>query len=74
MCWGVWSRYRKWLNRLEDINFRQSVAYGFWNWSSNTLYNATQVCLTPKLSHFLIKRLRFLFSLKNFLTRKEHQQ
>ncbi|CAM6034214.1 unnamed protein product [Sphagnum compactum] len=37
------ARYRKWLNRLEDINFRQSVAYGFWNWSSNTLYNATQV-------------------------------
>jgi ABC-type multidrug transport system fused ATPase/permease subunit len=37
------NRYSKWLNRLVDISFRQSVAHGFWGWSSNTLYNATQV-------------------------------
>lgn len=37
------SRYSKWLKQLVDINLRQNVAYGFWTWSSNTLYNATQV-------------------------------
>ncbi|BFI25167.1 protein MpABC4 [Marchantia polymorpha subsp. ruderalis] len=37
------ARYTKWSKRLVDINLRQNVAYGFWTWSSNTLYNATQV-------------------------------
>eukprot|EP00897_Mesotaenium_endlicherianum_P010295 jgi/Mesen1/9294/ME000060S08736 len=29
--------------RLIDLGLRKSVAYGFWTWCSNTLYNATQV-------------------------------
>ncbi|CAM6105183.1 unnamed protein product [Calypogeia fissa] len=37
------SRYSKWSQKLVQINLRQNVAYGFWTWSSNTLYNATQV-------------------------------
>eukprot|EP01018_Ginkgo_biloba_P024367 Gb_35052 [translate_table: standard] len=36
-------RYSKWLKKLVDINLRQNVAYGLWTWSSNTIYNATQV-------------------------------
>lgn len=36
-------RYSKWLKKLESINLRQNVAYGFWTWSSNTLYHAAQV-------------------------------
>ncbi|KAL2651740.1 hypothetical protein R1flu_019868 [Riccia fluitans] len=37
------SRYSKWSTRLVEINLRQNVAYGFWTWSSNTLYNMAQV-------------------------------
>lgn len=37
------ARYSKYSKQLVDINLRQNVAYGFWNWSANTLYNATQV-------------------------------
>ncbi|KAL3700057.1 hypothetical protein R1sor_018079 [Riccia sorocarpa] len=37
------ARYTKWSTRLSDINLRQNVAYGFWTWSSNTLYNMAQV-------------------------------
>ncbi|KAG9133697.1 hypothetical protein Leryth_018695 [Lithospermum erythrorhizon] len=36
-------RYKHWLERLADISLRQSAAYGFWNFSFNTLYHATQV-------------------------------
>lgn len=36
-------RYSKWSKQLVDINLRQNVAYGFWTWTANTLYNATQV-------------------------------
>ncbi|MCO5592671.1 hypothetical protein L7F22_046674 [Adiantum nelumboides] len=37
------ARYSKWSEKLINVNLRQNVAYGLWNWSSNTLYNATQV-------------------------------
>eukprot|EP00249_Psilotum_nudum_P010892 c22832_g1_i4 orf=1294-2472(+) len=37
------ARYTMWLRKLIDINLRQNMAYGFWTWSSNTLYNAAQV-------------------------------
>lgn len=37
------ARYSKWCKQLISVNLRQNVAYGLWNWSSNTLYNATQV-------------------------------
>eukprot|EP00250_Pteridium_aquilinum_P008438 c17944_g1_i1 orf=506-2728(-) len=37
------ARYSKWSKQLVNVNLRQNVAYGLWNWSSNTLYNATQV-------------------------------
>ncbi|KAI5058685.1 hypothetical protein GOP47_0026855 [Adiantum capillus-veneris] len=37
------ARYSNWLEKLINVNLRQNVAYGLWNWSSNTLYNATQV-------------------------------
>ncbi|KAL5718163.1 ABC transporter B member 26 [Ranunculus cassubicifolius] len=36
-------RYQQWLRKLADISLRQGVAYGFWNWSFNTLYHSTQV-------------------------------
>ncbi|KAL3819276.1 hypothetical protein ACJIZ3_005181 [Penstemon smallii] len=36
-------RYEKWLERLAGISLRQSAAYGFWNFSFNTLYHSTQV-------------------------------
>ncbi|KAK3416740.1 hypothetical protein EUGRSUZ_H02501 [Eucalyptus grandis] len=37
------NRYTKWLEKLAGISLRQSAAYGFWNWSFNTLYHSTQV-------------------------------
>ncbi|XP_058093744.1 ABC transporter B family member 26, chloroplastic isoform X4 [Magnolia sinica] len=36
-------RYMQWLKKLADISLRQSMAYGFWTLSFNTLYHATQV-------------------------------
>ncbi|KAF7829311.1 ABC transporter B family member 26, chloroplastic isoform X1 [Senna tora] len=36
-------RYKWWLRKLADISLRQSAAYGFWNFSFNTLYHSTQV-------------------------------
>ncbi|CAI9093012.1 OLC1v1028409C1 [Oldenlandia corymbosa var. corymbosa] len=36
-------RYKHWLERVADISFKQSAAYGLWNFSFNTLYHSTQV-------------------------------
>ncbi|XP_050276535.1 ABC transporter B family member 26, chloroplastic isoform X1 [Quercus robur] len=36
-------RFKHWLGKLADISLRQSVAYGVWNTSFNTLYHSTQV-------------------------------
>lgn len=36
-------RYSKWLGKLADISMRQNAAYGFWNFSFNTLYHSMQV-------------------------------
>ncbi|CAN4118085.1 unnamed protein product [Withania somnifera] len=36
-------RYAWWLGKLAEINLRQSAAYGYWNFSFNTLYHSTQV-------------------------------
>ncbi|PIA51712.1 hypothetical protein AQUCO_01100528v1 [Aquilegia coerulea] len=36
-------RYQQWLKNLADISWRQSVAYGLWGFSFNTLYHSTQV-------------------------------
>ncbi|XP_009775302.1 ABC transporter B family member 26, chloroplastic [Nicotiana tabacum] len=36
-------RYARWLGKLADISLRQSAAYGYWNFSFNTLYHSTQV-------------------------------
>ncbi|XP_059670104.1 ABC transporter B family member 26, chloroplastic-like isoform X2 [Cornus florida] len=36
-------RYKQWLEKLAFINVRESVAYGFWNLSFDTLYRSTQV-------------------------------
>ncbi|KAF3776066.1 ABC transporter B family member 26 [Nymphaea thermarum] len=36
-------RYSTWLSKLADINLRQGVAYGFWNFSLNVLYHSIQV-------------------------------
>ncbi|XP_028785826.1 ABC transporter B family member 26, chloroplastic isoform X4 [Neltuma alba] len=36
-------RYKQWLQRLAFINTRESLAYGFWSLSFNTLYRSTQV-------------------------------
>ncbi|KAK4788116.1 hypothetical protein SAY86_019435 [Trapa natans] len=36
-------RYKNWLDKLANISLRQSAAYGFWNFSFNTLYHSTQV-------------------------------
>ncbi|KAL6960550.1 hypothetical protein U1Q18_038313 [Sarracenia purpurea var. burkii] len=36
-------RYKHWLNKLASISIRESVAFGFWNLSFNTLYRSTQV-------------------------------
>ncbi|KAK4429789.1 ABC transporter B family member 26, chloroplastic [Sesamum alatum] len=36
-------RYKQWLDKLAGISLRQSAAYGFWNFSFNTLYHSTQV-------------------------------
>lgn len=37
------ARYSMWGDKLISIGLRKSVAYGFWTWGSNTLYNGTQV-------------------------------
>ncbi|KAK1318065.1 hypothetical protein QJS10_CPB04g01464 [Acorus calamus] len=36
-------RYMQWMEKLADISLRQSLAYGFWNLSFNTLYHSTQI-------------------------------
>ncbi|XP_062229351.1 ABC transporter B family member 26, chloroplastic-like [Phragmites australis] len=36
-------RYAKWLDKLYDVSFRQTVAYGGWSLSLNYLYHSTQV-------------------------------
>ncbi|XP_059290770.1 ABC transporter B family member 26, chloroplastic isoform X2 [Lycium ferocissimum] len=36
-------RYAQWMGNLADIALRQSAAYGYWNFSFNTLYHSTQV-------------------------------
>ncbi|KAE8698955.1 ABC transporter B family member 26 [Hibiscus syriacus] len=36
-------RYNHFLDKLAEISFRQSAAYGIWNLTFNTLYHATQV-------------------------------
>ncbi|XP_047267743.1 ABC transporter B family member 26, chloroplastic isoform X6 [Capsicum annuum] len=36
-------RYARWMGKLADITLRQSAAYGYWNFSFNTLYHSTQV-------------------------------
>ncbi|XP_060187672.1 ABC transporter B family member 26, chloroplastic isoform X2 [Lycium barbarum] len=36
-------RYARWMGNLADIALRQSAAYGYWNFSFNTLYHSTQV-------------------------------
>ncbi|XP_057437354.1 ABC transporter B family member 26, chloroplastic-like isoform X3 [Lotus japonicus] len=36
-------RYKQWLQRLALISGRESVAYGLWNLSFNSLYRSTQV-------------------------------
>lgn len=44
------NRYARWLGKLADISLRQSAAYGYWNFSFNTLYHSTQVKLFPPLN------------------------
>ncbi|KAI4350643.1 hypothetical protein L6164_005079 [Bauhinia variegata] len=36
-------RYKRWMENLAFINFRESVAYGFWNLNFNTLFRSTQI-------------------------------
>ncbi|XP_010660856.1 ABC transporter B family member 26, chloroplastic isoform X5 [Vitis vinifera] len=36
-------RYKQWLDKLAFVSIRESVAYGFWGLSFNTLYRSTQV-------------------------------
>ncbi|XP_062207844.1 ABC transporter B family member 26, chloroplastic-like isoform X2 [Phragmites australis] len=36
-------RYAKWLDKLYDVSFRQTLAYGGWSISLNYLYHSTQV-------------------------------
>ncbi|XP_052195541.1 ABC transporter B family member 26, chloroplastic-like [Diospyros lotus] len=36
-------RYERWLEKLNFINVRESIAYGFWTLSFSTLYRSTQV-------------------------------
>ncbi|XP_054788172.1 ABC transporter B family member 26, chloroplastic-like isoform X3 [Prosopis cineraria] len=36
-------RYKQWLRRLAFVNTRESLAYGFWNLSFNTLYRSSQI-------------------------------
>uniref|UniRef100_A0A5B6ZL35 ABC transporter B family member 26 n=1 Tax=Davidia involucrata TaxID=16924 RepID=A0A5B6ZL35_DAVIN len=36
-------RYKQWLDKLAFVSVRESVAYGFWNLSFNSLYRSTQV-------------------------------
>jgi ABC-type multidrug transport system fused ATPase/permease subunit len=36
-------RYAKWLDKLYDVSFRQTMAYGGWSLSLNYLYHSTQV-------------------------------
>nr|CAB3479206.1 unnamed protein product [Digitaria exilis] len=40
---AVFYRYAKWLDKLYDVSFRQTVAYGGWSLSLNYLYHCTQV-------------------------------
>ncbi|KAJ8775275.1 hypothetical protein K2173_020279 [Erythroxylum novogranatense] len=36
-------RYKQWLEKLANVNVRESVAYGFWTMSFSTLYRLTQI-------------------------------
>ncbi|KAH7524000.1 hypothetical protein FEM48_Zijuj06G0071800 [Ziziphus jujuba var. spinosa] len=36
-------RFKQWLDKLASINMRESVAYGVWNLSFNSLYRSMQV-------------------------------
>ncbi|KAL5572785.1 hypothetical protein UlMin_022382 [Ulmus minor] len=36
-------RFKKWLEKIVFISLRESVAYGIWNLSFNTLYRSTQI-------------------------------
>ncbi|KAH7510676.1 hypothetical protein FEM48_ZijujUnG0099100 [Ziziphus jujuba var. spinosa] len=36
-------RFKQWLDKLASINMRESVAYGIWNLSFNSLYRSMQV-------------------------------
>uniref|UniRef100_A0A453G9D6 ABC transmembrane type-1 domain-containing protein n=1 Tax=Aegilops tauschii subsp. strangulata TaxID=200361 RepID=A0A453G9D6_AEGTS len=38
-------RYAKWLDKLYDVSFRQTMAYGGWSLSLNYLYHSTQLCV-----------------------------
>lgn len=38
-------RYANWLDKLYDVSFRQTVAYGGWSLSLNYLYHSTQLCV-----------------------------
>ncbi|KAI5002997.1 hypothetical protein ZWY2020_027647 [Hordeum vulgare] len=40
-------RYTKWLDKLYDVSFRQTMAYGGWSLSLNYLYHSTQLCVGP---------------------------
>ncbi|XP_059598578.1 ABC transporter B family member 26, chloroplastic isoform X7 [Vitis vinifera] len=39
----VYGQYKQWLDKLAFVSIRESVAYGFWGLSFNTLYRSTQV-------------------------------
>uniref|UniRef100_A0A453G9L0 ABC transmembrane type-1 domain-containing protein n=1 Tax=Aegilops tauschii subsp. strangulata TaxID=200361 RepID=A0A453G9L0_AEGTS len=38
-------QYAKWLDKLYDVSFRQTMAYGGWSLSLNYLYHSTQLCV-----------------------------
>lgn len=64
-------RYSKWSQKLEDINLRQNVAYGLWTWSSNTLYNATQVVALVLGGGFVMRGLINAEQLTKFILYSE---
>ncbi|GAU48099.1 hypothetical protein TSUD_238370 [Trifolium subterraneum] len=43
LTFDIHALYKWWLEKVADISLQQSAAYGFWNFSFNTLYHSTQV-------------------------------